>query len=330
MKRFGKIIGLLFTILIIAIIGILIYLKLALPDVGPAPDIEIEQTAERVEHGQYLANHLMSCMHCHTPQDKSRFGHPMKQDSLGAGGVLFGAAEGLPGEYYAPNLTPFNLGQWTDGEIFRAITSGVNKEGEALFPIMPHPNYGQLQKEDIYSIIAYLRTLEPIENDVPESTSHFPMNFIINTIPKPATHNLIKNSSDLSVTGKYLAKAASCIDCHSPVENGARIPGMEFAGGMEFKMIDGSIVRTANITPDKNTGIGNWSEDQFVNRFKEYADSSFEFNVIPHGQFNTAMPWQNYAEIDEKDLKAIFAYLKTVEPVSNEVTRFTPVSASNQ
>lgn len=75
------------------------------------------------------------------------------------GGEFFGPDLGFPGEFYSRNLTPANLRGWTDGEIFRAITAGVNKEGEALFPVMPYRNYSKMDKEDIYDIIAYLRTL---------------------------------------------------------------------------------------------------------------------------------------------------------------------------
>ncbi len=326
MKKLFIVLGIVLGILISAIIGVLTYVSTALPDVGAPPDIQIERTTERIERGKHLANNVMVCMHCHTPQDKAKFAHPLKTDSLGAGGNLFGEEEGLPGNYYSANITPAALGNWTDGEIYRAITEGVNKDGEALFPLMPHPTYGKLEKEDIYSIIAYLRTLDPVENEVPESESHFPMNFIINTIPQPAEHNMVKDTSDPVSWGKYLVASASCADCHTPMEQGEPLPGMDFAGGNEFPMIDGSIVRTANITPDKKTGIGLWGEEQFVQKFKGYADSTFAFDVVPHGKFNTAMPWKQYSQMSEEELKAIYAYLRTVQPVENLVTRFTPAT----
>ncbi|MDR9418027.1 c-type cytochrome [Gracilimonas sp.] len=329
MKKVTKILGIGLLVIIACILGILAYVSFALPDVGPPPNIEIEQTAERVERGKHLANNVMVCMHCHTPIDKAKFAHPLKVDSLGAGGVYFGPEEGLPGVFYSPNITPAALGDWTDGEIYRAITSGVNKDGRALFPIMPHPNYGKIEKEDIYSIIAYLRTLEPIENKIPEQEISFPMNFIINTIPKPAEHTLVRDTTDPIKWGEYLVTAGSCSDCHSPREKGAIIPGMEFAGGAEFPLIDGSIVRTSNITPDEITGIGRWTETDFIKRFKDYADSSFNFARVADDQFNTAMPWQNYSKMSEEELKAIYAYLQTVKPVENEVKRFTSVLESD-
>lgn len=324
MRNILKGLGVLAIVAILSIIGILTYVTTVLPDVEPAPDLQIELTNERIERGRYLANNVMVCTHCHSPQERSKFAHPLNSDSLGAGGILFGTEEGLPGNYFSANLTPSFLGDWTDGEIYRAITTGVSKDGRALFPIMPYQKYAKAEKEDIYSVIAYLRTLDPIENEVPLSESFFPMNFIINTIPKAPTHEMVRDTTNPVSWGKYLVTVASCSDCHTPKEKGADIPGMQFAGGFEFPMIDKSIVRTANITPDNNTGIGTWSEEEFVNRFKSYADTSFEFKEIAHGTFNTSMPWKQYSQMSEQELKAIYAYLRTVEPVEHTFERFTP------
>jgi len=325
MKKFLMVLGVIFFVLIIGVSILLIYVSKGLPNVGPAPEIQVEQTEASIERGEYLANNVAVCMHCHSPQEKSKFTHPINNEMLGAGGNRFGPEENFPGNYYASNITPANLGNWTDGEVYRAITSGVGKDGRALFPIMPYPNYAQMNKEDVYSIIAYLRTLEPVVNEVPASESFFPMNFIINTIPAKAELSEDKPDKSNPVSwGKYLVTTASCMDCHTPKEQGANIPGMTFAGGMEFLMEDGSITRTANISPDVKTGIGSWTEEQFVNRFKEYADSTFTFHEVSAGQFNTAMPWGMYSKMSEDEIKAIYAYLRTATPVENFITKFTP------
>jgi hypothetical protein len=94
------------------------------------------------------------------------------------------------------------------------------------------------------------------------------------------------------------------------------------AGGFEFQMPTGGIVRSTNITQDKETGIGNWSEEDFVSRFKAYADSSYVPNKIGKGTFNTVMPWMMYGKMEPEDLKAIFAYLKTIKPIKNNVVKF--------
>ena len=310
-------------VIVIAVTALISYVKLALPDVGDPEDLKIEYTAERVERGKYLANAVAVCMDCHSTRDWNTFAAPLKEGTLGKGGEEFTQEFGFPGHYYAKNITPYGIGKWTDGEIFRAITCGVNKDGKALFPVMPHPSYGKSDREDIYSLIAYIRSLTPIVNDLPEASSDFPMNIIINTIPKKAEFTSMPKKSDKLAYGKYLFTMASCTDCHTKQEKGAPIEGMELAGGFEFPLYTGGTVRSANITSDKATGIGNWNEQAFVSRFKMYADSAYKPQSIARNQFNTVMPWLMYSRMEEEDLKAIYAYLQTVKAVNNEVVNFS-------
>lgn len=324
MKKGLKIFGGILTVIVVGIVGLLIYVSTALPNVEPAPELNIELTQERVQRGEYLANTVYVCMDCHSDRDYSKFSLTIKEGTEGKGGNLFGTEAGFPGDYYAKNLTPYHLGNWSDGEVFRAITTGVSKDGHALFPIMPYPNYRQVDPEDIYDIIAYLRTLEPIEYDAPESSSNFPMNFIINTIPGEPDFTERPDPSDKIAYGKYLVTAASCSDCHTPMDKGAAIPGMTFAGGMEFQLPEGGIATSANITPDMNTGIGSWTEEAFVARFKQFQDSTNMINtsLVEPGNFNTEMPWRFYSNMSEEELTAIYAYLKTQAPVENQVAKF--------
>lgn len=325
MKKTKMIIMIAVIAIIVAIAGLLGYVKLALPNVGNPEDIKVELNAERINNGMYLANSLYVCMDCHSTRDWSKFSGPIVENTLGKGGEVFNQDMGFPGEYYAKNITPQALQSWTDGEILRAITSGVNKQGKALFPVMPYLNYGQLDREEIYSVIAYLRTLPSIANDVPESKSDFPMNFIINMMPQKAKYSNIPDKTNKVVYGKYLTTAASCTDCHTQQENGKPLDGMEFAGGFKFQLMTGGIVNSANITPDMETGIGSWTEEAFTYRFKLYADSTYQPTAINKGDFNTVMPWIMYSTMKLEELKAIYAYLKTVKPVSNKVTKFMTV-----
>ena len=307
-------------IIVLAIAGFAGYLKFALPDVEPSADITITATAERIARGDYLANHVTVCMDCHSTRDWSRFTGPLLPGTLGKGGEYFGREMGFPGDVYSKNITPQNLGNWTDGEIYRTITTGVDKNGAALFPVMPYIHYGKMDKEDVYGIIAYLRQLPAINSSTPQSNADFPMNFIINTIPvnavpmeRPAKTNLVKY-------GEYVTTIAACIECHTPVKKGQLIPELAYAGGREFQMPNG-MLRSANITPDAETGLGNWTEDVFIARFKVYSDSA---NVakLAANQVNTIMPWSMYAGMDTTDLKAIYAYLKTIKPIKNKVEHF--------
>ncbi|ABG60115.1 cytochrome c-related protein [Cytophaga hutchinsonii ATCC 33406] len=322
MKKVFRIVLYVFGAIILLVTGLLTYVKTALPDVGSAPQITIKATPERIERGRYLSNSVSVCMDCHSTRDWSRFSGPADSTSWGKGGEIFDQKFGFPGIFYSKNITPAALSSWTDGEIYRAITSGVSKDGSALFPVMPHPNYGKMATEDIYSIIAYLRTLAPIENNVPESKPDFPMNFIINTIPSKAEPHAIPDKKAQVAYGKYLLNAAACAECHTKQDNGRKIAGMEFAGGFEFP-ITGGILRSSNITPDAETGIGDWNEAAFINRFKMYADSLYTPAKVSPTEYNTIMPWMMYAKMTREDLGAIYAYLKTVKPVSNNVEKFT-------
>ena len=323
MKRLSKILLWILGIVVLIIISTLSYLRFALPDVGAAPDLKVELTPERIQRGKYLANHVTICIDCHSHRDWTRFSGPPTEGTLGMGGDLFDQKFGFPGSYYARNITPEGISRYTDGELFRVITTGVDKEGKAMFPVMPYHNYGQIDEEDIKSIIAYIRTLKPIKNEVPKSTSDFPMNFIINTIPHKATLTKMPLQTDVVNYGKYLVTAAACIDCHTKFEKGSPVAGTEFGGGREFPFPDGSMVRSGNITPDKETGIGKWDVDAFVDMFRVRSDSATLTTKLKPGDFNSIMPWTMYGRMHEEDLKAIYAYLRTVPPINNKVTKFT-------
>jgi mono/diheme cytochrome c family protein len=323
MKLFRRILLGLVVLVVVAVSGGYAYLMLAFPAVGEAPDITVEITDERIERGRYLADHVAMCIDCHSERDWGKFAGPVVEGSYGGGGELFGEEMGLPGDFYASNITPFHLRDWSDGELYRAITSGVSRDGRALFPIMPYPNFGRMDKEDIYAIIAYLRTLPSIEHSTPASTAKFPMSLIMRTIPSPAQHTTRPDIDDRLAYGEYMTIAASCGDCHTPMVKGEPVPGMEFAGNMAFELPAGTL-RSSNITPDRETGIGAWTEDMFVQRFKSYVDSTYVDPVVAPHDYNTVMPWRMYGGMTEEDLRAIYAWLMTRKPVSNAVERFTP------
>ena len=197
MKKLLKIAGVILLAVLILVLGVIAYIKLALPDVGEAPYLTIERTPQRIERGRYLANHVAVCMDCHSTREWNKYAGPMAAVGFGGGGEVFNQQMGFPGEFYAPNLTPYALKDWTDGEILRAITTGVNKEGKALFPVMGYHRFGQMDKEDVYSIVAYLRTLEPVKKDIPESKADFPVNILINTMPAMAEYQKIPAESDV-------------------------------------------------------------------------------------------------------------------------------------
>ena len=278
----------------------------------PPSDVKVEVTSERVKRGEYLANKVMNCMECHTGADPVT--HAPIADQFGMGGKYFGPEMGLPGKIYSSNLTSdpkTGLGNWTDGEILRAMREGVAKDGRALFPIMPYMNYRTMSDEDAYAIVAYLRTLEPKENQVPTRSLDFPLNFIVNTIPKPLDGPVPPAPTEKVAYGQYLFTQASCTDCHTPSEKGQPIMEKFAAGGMEFKMGDHTLV-APNITPDPETGIGKWTDEQIK--------TALQTGVRPDGRaLSPLMPWQYYNGLTEQDVDALVAYMRTIKPVSNPI-----------
>src|SRR6185312_640012 len=138
MKKFFKFLGYLLIVIIVAVAGLLTYVKAALPKIAPAPDMKITATPEMVKRGWYLANRVCLCVDCHSERDFSKFGGPLVPTTIGQGGEIFDQKYGFPGSFIPKNITPYHLGNWTDGEIYRAITTGVSKDGRALFPLMPY------------------------------------------------------------------------------------------------------------------------------------------------------------------------------------------------
>jgi cytochrome c553 len=320
MKKFKKVLLYAVALIILIVVGLISYVTLALPNVGDPENITVTITPQRIARGEYLANHVTVCTDCHSKRDWSKFAAPLIEGTRGGGGEIFDAAVGFPGSVHVPNITPYNLKKWTDGEIFRTITTGERKDGTAIFPLMPWPYYSKLSREDVYAIIAYVRSLKPIDANYPKSTLSFPLNILVHTMPQKATLGEIPSPGDTVKYGAYLTNAAACKECHSQDNKGELIPGLEFAGGHAYQ-VNGNTVRSANITPDKATGIGNWTEAAFLERFKAFSDPSKALHVSA-AEFTTIMPWYAYGGMKESDLKAIFAYLKTLKPVSNKVNYF--------
>ena len=142
-----KIIKGILLLLVIGIIAFLLFVKFALPNVGELEYLSIKPTESRLERGKYLATNVCVCVDCHSTRNWNEFSGPLVDGTLGKGGEVFDQRFGFPGSFYSKNITPYGIGEWTDAEILRAIASGVSKNGKALFPIMPHPHFGQMIKK---------------------------------------------------------------------------------------------------------------------------------------------------------------------------------------
>ena len=327
MKIFLRILlALVGVLLLVAIVGIS-YFFIRYPDVPPAPSVKIEATPERLARGKYLNNHVVGCTTCHGVRDWTRFAGPVTPGSEGRGGDKFDL--GPAGVLYAKNITPAAIGSWSDGELLHAVTAGVSRDGTPLFPLMPYPRFGRMSEDDVHSVVAYVRTVSAIEGTVPDRTLNPPMNLIVRTIPSAPTFRPRPSPDNKVAYGQYMINAALCSECHTPIDDqGQPLPGRDYAGGL-LLLETGYRVHTANITPDADTGIGSWTEQQFVDKFKSFEGQTGTALSEAERRQNTPMPWTAYAGMTREDLAAIYAYLRTVKPVVNRVNKFPDANADS-
>lgn len=329
MKKFFKVAAMIVGCIAVLVVAGLVYFILSFPKAEKVPNIKVEATSARLARGEYLVNHVVECVDCHSERDWTKFAGPIVRGTQGKGGEMFSEyTAGVPGVLYAKNITPSGIGDWSDGELIRAITTGVSKDGTALFPLMPYQSFNSLNEDDLYSIVAYIRSLKSIQNSIPDRHLYFPMGLIVRSIPLSSYAPLSPvDTSDQIAYGKYLVTIAVCSGCHTQLEKGQPKKGMDYAGGMEFGLPAG-IVRSANITPDNETGIGRWSKEQFVDFFKSFSSDSSHRIPVGAKEYNTVMPMTQLAGMTRWDLNAMYVYLRTLPPVHNQVVRFTPAHQS--
>lgn len=318
MSMWKRLIGysLLFLVLIGA--GGFAWLWFRQPDGRPAQDIRVSMTPERVERGRYLFL-VASCDGCHTPWDRSRAYMPPIEAKRGAG-QPFGFAD-LPGRVFVPNITPdpeTGIGNWTDGEKIRAIREGISKDGRALFGMMPYGGYRHMSDEDVHALVAYLNTLTPIRNEVPRTELDFPVNLFNKFAPRPVEGEVKTPPRSNSLAyGEYLVTLGACTECHTPMVQGSPVAAKRLAGGNEFKL-GSNVVYSANITPDKATGIGDWDLDRFLDRFHRHRVPVEMLPPMTTETF-TVMPWRSLSQLTDEDLTAIYQYLRAQRPIENRV-----------
>jgi cytochrome c5 len=312
-----RILLILVLLILLVVGGGLAFLSLRQPARAAALNVKVDMSPARIERGRFIFQIMADCDGCHSQRDFSRFGGPVVESGRGMG-FVFPAEMGLPGTVVAPNITPdpeTGIGKWTDGEKIRAIRDGVDRDGHALFPMMPYGNYRKMSDDDVQALVAYMDTLAPVRNPLPKTALNFPVSLMIKGVPEPAGS---VPPPDRAGHGEYLVTMGSCAECHTQQVHGQPVEGKSFAGGRVFKMPWGTVV-TANITPDIDTGIGKWSEDYFLKKFAEYHDYVRNGSPKCGPDAFTVMPWLGFSQLPDDDLKAIYAYLRKLTPVRNLV-----------
>lgn len=252
-----------------------------------------------LERGRYLMNSIVACGNCHTPQGPAG---PQAGMEL-AGGFLIEEKEFT---IHAPNITPHKvsgIGLWSDAQIITAIREGRRPDGTIIGPPMPIGLYRGMSDSDVKAVVAYLRSVKPVDNKpaksvyrIPLPTSYGPPVGPVADVPR----------SDKVTYGRYLAgPLGHCIECHTPQDaNGMPQFATKLgAGGMAFHGPWGVSV-SANITP---TGLTRYSDAQLK--------TLVTTGVRPDGsRLKPPMGVAYYASLAAADQDALVAYLRSLPP----------------
>ena len=270
--------------------------------------VQAQPTNEDIAaRGQYIFSLAGGCA-CHTP--------PKGTPNAGGREIPLPMAT-----LYSTNITSdkeTGLGNWTDQQIRDAMVKGVRPDGERLLPVMPYEAYSGMADEDMTALIAYLRTLKPVRKETPKLKTWAPFYRYAATFFWTrfvgATHKSVPKPPEGGVErGRYLVEHVSlCIDCHTPRNTmGIPQPSMYLAGTKKKPPLN---VEIPNITPEKETGIGDWSRDSIADLIqtgtKPDLDNvqSLMAEVIEAG----------YKNMKREDALAIADYLRTVRPIKNK------------
>jgi mono/diheme cytochrome c family protein len=252
-----------------------------------------------VERGSYLVNSLLTCGNCHSPK-----GPPQAIAGKDFSGGL--SWDEPPFKVTAPNITQdkdTGIGNYTDAQIKTVLRKGVKPNGVPVAMVMPSGFYEIMTERDLNAVVAYLRTIKPVSNKVPDPVYKMPQG---HPIPpggdKPYTEAML---TDKVKKGFYLATISHCMECHTPF--GAR--GRDFAnrlgaGGAEFPGPWG-VVHSRNITSSKTKGLGDWTDAEIKRAITQ--------GIRKDGTKLTGpMGFDLYARMTETDLDAVVAWLRTV------------------
>lgn len=320
MKKLGKTLLVILAALVVALaVGISLTIgwrPILGPKSRPLTSRQFERTQQRLDRGRYLFTALTGCDGCHSLHDWKTYAAPSLPGGEGVGQVMW--FSDLPGRIVASNITPdptTGAGSWSDDQLARAIREGIGHDGRALFPMMPYHNLSQLSDEDLASIIVYMRSLAPVRHELPTTAIIFPVKYLIRSVPEPVTKPVSSpEPADRVKWGEYLATIGSCNECHTPRDRGHVLPGLEYSGGFS---LDGpwGVVAAANITPDAS-GIAYYDEALFIQAMRTgYVKARKLAPIMPFGEFRN---------LTDDDLKAMYTYLRTLKPVKHRVDNSLP------
>ena len=320
MKKAMKVLGYLLGSVVLLLAACLAYFHFkGVPNYKYDPpahvkNLQVQPDSTRVARGAKIA--AMQCMACHAGPDSKLVGKPMSD------------VPAVFGELHTLNITQdsvHGIGAWTDGELYFFLRTGIHNDGRWSPPFMP--KYSLMADEDLYSIIAWLRSddprLAPDSREYPPNEFNLFVKVLSNTLfsppPLPEKPIVIPDSADKAASGQYIANAlGDCYSCHSGdiLKVNSLEPEKSFGyygGGTAMRNEEGEDVTSANLTMDSETGLGNWTEQQFIEavRFaKKPNGGTLSYPMLPHSM------------LTDEEVSAIFTYLKTVPVIKNPVQRY--------
>jgi mono/diheme cytochrome c family protein len=277
-----------------------------------ASDAAAQTTREQIARGKYVFGAAAGCG-CHT----------VAKQPLNAGGRKY---DGPFGTVYSSNITPdptTGIGKWTDEQIITATRSGRRPNGERIIPVHPYTVFNGMAEQDLKDVVAYLRSVPPINRATPAKKISVPMFESVFLPAWLATFAAIESPPKSAATsgvarGEYLTRAVShCGECHTPRTMTMAVDNTRFlAGNQKGKGPEGSAV--PNITPDRETGLGSWTEEQIT----DYLETGNK----PDGDVAGGLMAEviqgssaGYKDLTKADRQAIAKYLKSIPPIKNKI-----------
>ncbi len=270
------------------------------------------QSREQIARGKYVFGAAAGCG-CHTAP----------KQPLNAGGRKY---DGPFGAVYSSNITPdptTGIGKWTDEQIITAIRAGRRPNGERLIPVHPYTVFNGMTEQDLKDVVVYLRSVPPVNKPTPAKKITVPMFesvFLPAWLATFAARETPPTAAPTSgaARGEYLARAVShCGECHTPRTMTMAVDNSRYlAGNPKGKGPEGDSV--PNITPDRDTGIGGWSEEQIA----DYLDSGNK----PDGDVAGGLMAEviqgssaGFKDLTKADRLAIAKYLKSIPAIKNKI-----------
>jgi len=294
----------------IALVGILAGCHQASVALPVAPG-SLGSTSDLVERGEYVVRNVSACGSCHA-QDR-------KPDGPLIGGAEF--KDWRLGTIRSANLTPDSatgLGTWTEPEIVRAIRNGQRKDGQLLAPVMRYEWFHEMSDRDAFAVTRYLKTLPAVSHRITQNPN------LVFRIARLSFLGPVKGSApepppraSTAAYGQYLSHIALCVDCHTPTSGlQSKLDRDKLFAGNAHPPKDFT-ANPSNITPDSATGIGKWTEEDFLRTIRTGDDPQ-------RHTLKDFMPWRQFRRMSDDDLRAIYRYLRTVRPVGNHIPRRAP------